>query len=434
MAGESGKAFTGAVNAIGSGDLKTAVQLTKKLVDEKKKLIQIDRAISAEQKRQFSHATAEKKRLIGLEKDLANEEKKRLAKLKKDFDRFIKHRFQQMSEKMGVPTAVRKSMEKYGELGQTAFDKIAHASTQAAKAIKRSDDETEKAKDGMLKLTKALSKVNVQYFTFTNILHDVESGLERASDVMIGMMRNIISAGAELEKFERTVVATEANWAAGQKRLNDIIELGLQLVGVSTQAMIKYNAQLRAAGLSAKQVDLVLTGVAKSMAELGKGTQASERVLLQLTQALAGNKIILQDLRPILEETPGFWRAATIAFGEVIQDIEKFREVVKANDLQPREGLLKVLAQINKAAQGADMQTFAAQVDVLNDRFFLLRAELGQALLPVVVLFTEVISNIVQWFRNLNDGVKRFIAEGLLFLTVAIVSLNVACKNSYSWL
>ena len=140
------------------------------------------------------------------------------------------------------------------------------------------------------------------------------------------------------------------------------------------------------------------------MAELGKGTVATERVLLQLTQAIAGNKIVLQDLRPILEETPGFWRAATIAMGEVIQSTEMLREAIAAKGIEKRAGLLLIMEQINKSARGADMETYAAQIDILKDRFFLFRAELGKQLLPIMVGTIKILNGMIKIFNWLQSN------------------------------
>ena len=206
----------------------------------------------------------------------------------------------------------------------------AKATGATLKEVARAKDIVRKANDSAVKglakqqkgfddLTKALSKNNVEYFTMTNILHDVEFGLERAFHYATRWMGEIIEAGGEMEKLGRTVAATEGSLAGGQERLNSLIEKSISLVGVSLQSIIKYNSQLRAAGLTTKQVDVIISGVGKSVAELGKSTYEAERILLQLTQGIAGNKIVLQDLRPILEEIPQFWNAASITFKEAVQ-------------------------------------------------------------------------------------------------------------------
>ena len=358
------------------------------------------------------------------------EQKQHTAKLKSEFERFMKYQFSVLAKQKGVPAAVQQSMKQFGDLGQGAFDKINDAAKKYNKTAEDTKKKNKEQEQGLSKLVKALSKVNVQYFTYTNILHDVEFGFERGADFMKRMARSLIDAGAEFETFERTVLATEANVGAAHKRLNDIIELGLELVGVSTQSMIKYNAQLRAAGVSAKQVDMILTGVAKSMAELGKGTAATERVLLQLTQAIAGNKIVLQDLRPILEETPGFWRAATIAMGEVIQSTEMLREAIAAKGIEKRAGLLLIMEQINKSARGADMETYAAQIDILKDRFFLFRAELGKQLLPIMVGTIKILNGMIKIFNWLHPIVKRFVSGGIIAMTAALIFFNGAVKTA----
>lgn len=314
-------------------------------------------------------------------------------------------------------------MRKYGATNEQVAQSVAKLNNARKGSLVKINEES----DRLSRLVKNLSKVNVEYFTYTNILHDVEFGLERASYYTRRMIADIVESGGELEKLEKTVFATESDKASAMQRTQELLNMSVELVGASTKAIFKYNSQLRAAGLTAKQVDMVITGVARSMAQLGKGTEASERVLLQLTQALAGNKIVLQDLRPVLEELPTFWRNASIAFNENIKDIDKLREVIDASGMERKAGLLKILEQINDAAVGADMTSYAAKIDILKDRFFLLRAEMGKALLPMIKSLIDIASVVVSVFSKWG-AVSAGLSYALFGLTSVIVGLSVAAK------
>ena len=421
------------VSVSGTKDLKQITEFTKQLSKNKKEQIAVEKQLNKQieesvklrkQGQRLAENTGlkiqrrETERLSESVRRLSNNHQKQLSDTK--FLKAAINRYSNAAKEAGIDTKI---LSKW-------IDQLANGAKKARLQIKKTKDDLNDKKKVLRDMVQDISKVNVQYFTFTNILHDIEFGVERVAQVMTRMMRSIIDAGGEMEKFERTVAATESTYMAGQQRINEIIELGLDLVGLQTSAMIKYNSQMRAAGLTSKQVDTILTGVARSMSELGKGTEASERVLLQLNQALTGNKIVMQDLRPILEETPRFWQAATVAMGQVVRDTEKFRDVIKDKGIDPRQGLIATMEVLNKYATGADMTTYAAQIDILKDRFFLLQAEIGKSVLPVIIYFIELLNNLIKLFNQAPKAVKIFVGFGLLTITAALVTINATLKIS----
>lgn len=349
---------------------------------------------------------------------------------KKSYDRLLEvvKRYVSIRERSGKVASERN----YAKVLKLVADR-ARATGASLKEVERAKNLIIKANnresDSIGRLTNKLSIVNVQYFTMTNILNDLESGFERAFQYATRWMKTLIEAGGEMEKLGRTVSATEGSLAGGQQRLNTLISTSIDLIGVSLQSIIKYNSQLRAAGLTVKQVDTVISAVGKSIAELGKSTYESERVLLQLSQGIAGNKIVLQDLRPILEEIPQFWNAASITFQTAVRDVDALRDAVDAAGIERGAGLIKTMETLNKYAVGADMTTYAAQVEVLQEKFFLLQSGIGRNLLPIINKLVAALNEMLEWFNKLNEGVKRWVSEGLLLATVAIIGLTAVTKS-----
>ena len=360
-------------------------------------------------------ARAEAQKLNKSERTLAEVQKKRLERVKLSVQYQAKFGGKSIEDQKQLAMAMRRYANAAREAGASTkevsamMDQLRQSSKRARAETQKLVKANKKQSDTFSKLVKDLSKVNVQYFTYTNILHDLEFGVDATARVIRRMTGSIIEAAGEMEKFSRTVRATEASAAAGDRRLNHLIQVGIDLVGASTQAIIKYNSQLRAAGVSAKEVDIIIVGITKSIAQLGKGTAETERVLRQISQAIAGNKLVLQDLRPILEEVPTFWARATQTFGVVIRDIETFRDHLDSIGVEKARGLIDVLTTIHEFSQGADMSTYSAQIELLTDQFEVMKAEIGKGLLPAVMIITDAMKGWLNIIRSMPTWVKSAI-------------------------
>lgn len=319
----------------------------------------------------------------------------------------------------GVANAHEKAMEK---MTRTQKDKVAQDKKNTA-AAERLRKELSTLPGTINHLDSAMSKINVQFYTYTNILQDARFGVQEFARHMREATGGLIKSGAQFETFERGLRIVESGAHAAQIRLSELLDISDRLVGLETTALIKYSNQLRAASVSAKDANMVIIAVAKSLSEMGKGTIEAERVLRQLTQGIGGNKIVLQDLRPIVEEIPRLWGAASVAFGEVIRNIEDFREASNAAGLEPSEGLLKVVKQLGATAKGANMDTYAAQMDILIDRFTRFKALLGKEVLPVIISMLKVGNQLLQFFNSLPAPIKSVTAH-FIALTAALATMG----------
>ena len=374
-----------------------------------------------------SKLSDENNRLTATEKKLKEAQKQRIERISRSIQYLSKHSARSIEHTDKLAAAMRRYSKSLREAGASTkeisrmMDIMREASKRARAESQKLEKVNKQQSNTTSKLVKDLSRVNVQYFTYTNILHDLEFGVDATARVIRRMTGSILEAAGEMEKFERTVRATEASAAAGDRRLSHLIQIGIDLVGISTQAIIKYNSQLRAAGVSAKEVDIIITGVTKSIAQLGKGTAEAERVLRQISQAIAGNKLVLQDLRPILEEVPTFWARATQTFGVVIRDIETFRDHLDSIGVEKARGLIEVLTTLHKYSQGADMSTYSAQIELLTDQFEVMKAEIGKGLLPVVMIITDAMKGWLNIIRSAPPWVKATI--GVIIGLANVVTL-----------
>ena len=302
--------------------------------------------------------------------------------------------------------STEKLLNQYGDLSG-AYDKITKDQLRAEKANEKWIDSLEQTPGTLRNLDKEISKINVQFFTYTNILQDAQHGIGEFARGLRQATKFIVEAGARFETFEIGLKVVEGSSLAAKNRLKELLDLSDRLVGIDTTALIKYANQLRAAGVAAADTNMVIEAITKSISEMGKGTVETERVMRQLTQGIGGNKIVLQDLRPIVEEIPRIWRAASQALGVTIKNVEQLREAVSDQGLEPSEGLLLVVKELGKTAKGADLKTYAAQVDILKDRFNRLSAEMGQGLLPIIVYATNKLNEMLESMNQMGTASKH---------------------------
>jgi len=331
-----------------------------------------------------------------------------------DIDEVSKEISQDLFKSLGVATSptqgidYHKLLKDYGHL-PGAYDKITNAMRKADDANDKFLDSLQKVPGTIEYLDQQMSKANVRFFTYTNILQDVRYSLVEFARITRRITASIVQVGAEFETYERGLRVVEGSTLKANARLNDLLDLSDRLVGIDTAVLIKYANQLRSAGVAAKDTNLVIEGITKSLSEMGKGTHEAERVLRQLTQGIAGQKIVLQDLRPIVEEIPRLWVASSNAFGTTINNVEQLRETVAAQGLTPREGLLKLVKELHRTAKGADINTYAAQVDFLKDRFRRLQGEIGKQFLPQIIDVSKFLNIMLQGLNDSSNTIKSII-------------------------
>ena len=259
---------------------------------------------------------------------------------------------------------------------------------------------------------------------------------------LVGIGKASIGAAAEMEKLTSQMAAALPATESADARMAELVKTSKEMVGLDLKNMVKFDTQLRSVGLNSKQIDTTIQAVTKSMAAQGKSTADTTRVLDQLQQAFASGSIKAEDMKTVFREMPGFQNAVKTAFGENVTSIDKFRDAAAAAGLTAEQALMSALTELDKASEGASLDTYAAQTEMLGENFSQLGATIGKAVLPAITWLVKGLNSLLDNLPAAWEWVKNFFVKTLpdlfsrlkdwaesIFLTVADIARRI--KNVY---
>ena len=241
------------------------------------------------------------------------------------------------------------------------------------------------------------------------LVQDLAIGARVVHQQLSQLTSGFVRAAADMETFRNTINVVTQDAAETNRILANLLRLTVDLVGIDTRDLISYAGRLMATGLSAAEAETAISGVTKRVAEQGKAAFVTRRVLEQFTQAINANHISYHDFRPILRELPTLYRDASNALGVQIHSLEDFRRAA-ASVGGPTQAILLLLDEMARASEGANLDTFNAQLDILRDQSRLLAAELGEHLIPAIVSVLKQVNIWIERFRHMDDSVQAAIA------------------------
>ena len=208
---------------------------------------------------------------------------------------------------------------------------------------------------------------------------------------------NSVRAAAELQGFQRGLQIIEGTNAPN--RLQELIEVA-NLPGLQLAQLINYNNRLRAIGLSAEEVDSILLTTGQTILAMGGTSDIASQAVEQLVQALQTNTVSLQDFRSIAQRIPGFYQAIA-ATHDVEASIDGFRVAVDNAGGSVKDALLPVMDELARRFGSPPADSYVVAIDGLQNSFFLLQAEIGNNLLPILA---QAATGLSQFFDAIREG------------------------------
>ena len=358
------------------------------------KLAQLNQTL-AEQKNRLIGATAEEKKHIRAQMAANNALKAT-----------IRSRIEQANlQKQAIAQTMKEARER-----ERAAQQQVRASQQQARERERAAQQEIRASQQI----SAAQRAVVQELTVgARVIY------QQLSQVTGGFVR----AAADMETFRNTINVVTQDADETNRVLGDLLKLTVELVGIDTRDLINYAGRLMATGLSAEEAQTAISGVTKRVAEQGKTAFTTRRVLEQFTQAINANHISYHDFRPILRELPTLYRDASNALGVQINSLEDFRRASESVG-GPTQAILLLLNEMERASEGANLDTLNAQLDILRDLSRVLAAELGEHLIPAIVAIVKEINVWIERFRTMDDRAQAAIAWAAALVT-AVTGLVV---------
>ena len=162
-----------------------------------------------------------------------------------------------------------------------------------------------------------------------------------------------------------TVYGSAERAAERFDQLNEIAKFP----GLDPQPLARFDAIFKNLGSTAKENDILFTGLAKAVTTFGGDAFSVSSALFQLSQGFAKNKVDAQDMKSITEQTGGtFMKTAQEVLG-FTGGIEGMRKAFKASGQTLQDFLMPVFVQFNKEFKGAPVDSYTNAIDNLGVAF-----------------------------------------------------------------
>lgn len=218
------------------------------------------------------------------------------------------------------------------------------------KTFGQTDRAANQAQFRMTKTAAAVKGLGQQSSKTTTIMRSMATVLSTA--MLIKLARDIVvtaDAWTDLQNRLRLVTDTQKELAQSTNDVFRIAQNTSQEIDSIAQVYQRFAQSADTLGLSLGEVADVTNIVAKAVAISGSSAQAAEAALVQFGQAMASAELRGEELRSVMEQTPGLARAIADGLGV---GIGALRELAEAGELTAK----RVIEALRASAGGVDEQ------------------------------------------------------------------------------
>ena len=223
----------------------------------------------------------------------------------------------------------------------------------------------------------AFKSLGAELKGFINPATAVAGATAALGTAFIAAAKYSFNAAREMESLRVQLKTVEGSSEAADRRLADLVQTGKEIAGLDLKGLVQFNSQLKNARLNSAETDVVMESVSKAMVEVGQGSAATARVLTQVTQAFAGNRIAAEDLKTLFADVGKATTAMQNVFGETATGVSEFREISEQLGLTAKQSLLLVFEELNRITE-VDVNTTNAQWEIFNENMQALGATVGE--------------------------------------------------------
>ena len=245
-----------------------------------------------------------------------------------------------------------------------------------------------------------------------------------------------VNAAAEVERLKAQMVQVEGGAKEADARMAELVQTSKDIIGLDLNSLVAFNTQLKAVSLNSGEVDTVVQSTVKAMAEMGKTSAQTSGVLTQVQQAFAANALKSEDLKTVFREMPQFLNAAKTAFGDTVTNVESFREAAEAAGMTARQALIETFKELDQVTEGASLDTYAAQTELLSENWQQFSAKVGSAVLPALTGIMNVVNQSFDYIEPVVKLIAKFAVEAvkLKVKTIPIVNIVKAWAAGFNFL
>lgn len=243
--------------------------------------------------------------------------------------------------------------------------------------------------------------------------------------------KQILETTADLDSLRKQLEVVEKSTGAAQVRFAQLQEMAKK-PGLALEPAIKgYVDLMSTMQLSTKEATDMLAAFGKALAQVGGGGPELDAVILQVTQMLSSGKVLMADLRPVLQRLPQM--RSTMA--EIFKGATSPEEIDKLG-VSSKEFLSKITEAFSKLKDVTP--GLKEDLDDIAVEWRLLAEEAGKAIAPVLIpmlkQFQSAVGDLLKEFKQLPPEVQNFavkatvIATGVGSIATAIGLVTIAVK------
>ena len=230
----------------------------------------------------------------------------------------------------------------------------------------------------------------ISFFTAINAIQDVSRSIVR------------ISSDTETTRQTLSKFTDDVEGLFGRIR-----NASRDLVSLDVSAFTKVFVALRAGGAEAEDAISVIRGFSQATTQLGRSSAETQRLMSQLTQSYAANKIEGDDIKSIIEVLPNFIAESNKVLGSNITSWKDLNDAIESAGLTVREFYSRLGRQLDLNIT-LNLDTFSAQTALLNKELRDAARAIGQVVLPAITSLVKEMRFALAIFSD-TSGVRNFV-------------------------
>jgi len=299
--------------------------------------------------------------------------------------------------------------EANGEFAKTreTIDRLGDEARESARDVDLLGDKLARTSRGHTDFTRSTEGASRGSQIFTRALGGVgrvlgELGLTSAVHLIGQFATSSVRAAGEMEQYVRATEQITGSARAAAERLAALEEVA-NLPGLNFEALTRYSNRLIAAGVSAADTDKILLSVGQTVVSLGGTAEKAGLAMEQLIQAIQLGTVDMRDFRTIVQQIPGFLEALGDVHG-VAANLDGLHEAFNNVGRNMRDLLIPTFDELARRYESPPPESYIVSVDRLQNSWFLLRAELGEKVLPAISATARGLSGLFDEIRDFLDG------------------------------
>ena len=320
---------------------------------------------------------------------------------------------------------IRESNGNFARTRET-IDKLGDEARESAREVNLLGDQLERAGRGTTGFTRATDGASRGSQIFTRALGGIGRalgafGIASAGRLLAEFGTSSVKAAGELEQYVRATEQITGSAEAAAARIASLEEIA-NLPGLNFEALTRFSNRLIAAGVSGSDADKILLTVGQTVVSLGGDASKAALAMEQLIQAIQLGTIDMRDFRTIVQQIPGFLEVLGDVHG-VAANLDGLHEAFDRVGGNMRDLLIPTFDELARRYESPPPESYIVSIDRLQNSFFLLRAELGEKVLPLV-------SATARGLADLFDGIRDILDSGLPTQTATDFAIGLEKINS----